>query len=540
MTASIKRKCRQYSVDYLSYGFIPSPYNCQLPMCLLCDHVFSNEAMKPSRLKEHFSTKHSDHVNKDIEFFQHLKDKAIKQKPVSDMFKKGNIKNRDGLVASYNISKLIAKCGKPHNIGETLILPAITEVISTVMHQSSPEIVRSIPLSNDTVSRRIAEIDVENQLIEILRVIEFSLQLDESTLHDNEALLLPYVRFTKDGVVFEELLFARSLVTDTRGVSIFEVVRSFFDYHNIPLSNIIPCSTDGAPSMIGCYRGCIALLKKAVPNVFTIHCVIHRQHLVAKNLSEKLNVSLQFVITAVNAIKTRALKDRLFRQLCHENGEQFERLLLHTEVRWLSKGNCLKRFNELFDTIIKFMDDFNPKLGHDISIRKHDIAYLADIFDKMNSLNLQLQGQNVNLIRTKSAVLSFINRLTLYRQNFCRREFYQFPYLQAVPDVTDDQLRVYASHIESIKEDMLIRFKDLGELNVPDWVVNPFTADLEKVEIEIQEVLAELQADIEARIEFGQHDFSTFWVQKKNILRWQQLWERSKLLIIAFPTYIFS
>ena len=179
-------------------------------MCLLCDHVFSNEAMKPSRLKEHFSTKHSDHVNKDIAFFEHLKDKAIKQKPVSDMFKKGNIKNKDGLVASYNISKLIAKCGKPHNIGETLILPAITEVISTVMHQSAPEIVRSIPLSNDTVSRRIDEmaIDVENQLIEILRVIEFSLQLDESTLHDNEALLLAYVRYTKDGVVFEELLFA--------------------------------------------------------------------------------------------------------------------------------------------------------------------------------------------------------------------------------------------------------------------------------------------------------------------------------------------
>ena len=35
------------------------------------------------------------------------------------------------------------------------------------------------------------------------------------------------------------------------------------------------------------------------------------------------------------------------------------------------------------------MDDFNPKLGHDISIRKHDIAYLADIFDKLNSLNFK-------------------------------------------------------------------------------------------------------------------------------------------------------
>ena len=69
---------------------------------------------------------------------------------------------------------------------------------------------------------------------------------------------------------------------------------------------------------------------------------MHRQHLVAKKLSDQLNSSLQVVNIAINSLKTRALKDRLFRQLCHENDEHFERLLLHTEARWL--------FNELFDT----------------------------------------------------------------------------------------------------------------------------------------------------------------------------------------------
>ena len=222
----------------------------------------------------------------------------MKRNTLSDMFKKGNTKSKDGMLASYNISKLIAKDGKPHSIGETLILPAISEVISTVMNQNAAEILRSIPLSNDTVARRIDEMasDVEIQLIHILQTTEFSLQLDESTLCDNEGLLLAYVRFTKEGATSEELLFAKSLVTDTRGESIFEVVQSFFEHHNIPLSNIIACSTDGAPSMIGCYRGFIALLKKAVPSVFFIHCVIHRQHLVAKKLSDQLNSSLQVVI----------------------------------------------------------------------------------------------------------------------------------------------------------------------------------------------------------------------------------------------------
>ena len=140
------------------------------------------------------------------------------------------------MVASYNISKLIAKDGKPHCIGETLILPAITEVITTVMNQNAAEIIRSIPLSNDTVARRIFDEmanDVEIQLTHILQTTKFSLQLDESTLCDNETLLLAYVRFTKDAAASEELLFAKSLVTDTKGESIFEVVQSFFQIHNI-------------------------------------------------------------------------------------------------------------------------------------------------------------------------------------------------------------------------------------------------------------------------------------------------------------------
>ena len=82
------------------------------------------------------------------------------------MIKKITTKNDDGFVASYNISLLIAKCGKPHTIGEKLILPAIKEVISTVMHQDASSVVRSIPLSNNSVSRRIDELakDVEQQL----------------------------------------------------------------------------------------------------------------------------------------------------------------------------------------------------------------------------------------------------------------------------------------------------------------------------------------------------------------------------------------
>ena len=97
MVTSGKKKCGQYSVDYLHYGFLPSPSSCQLPMCMIgANMFFSNEAMKPSRLKEHFSVKHPDHSNKDIAFFENLKAKKMKRNTLSIMSKKGNTKNKDG------------------------------------------------------------------------------------------------------------------------------------------------------------------------------------------------------------------------------------------------------------------------------------------------------------------------------------------------------------------------------------------------------------------------------------------------------------
>ncbi|KAF2345064.1 JmjC domain [Trinorchestia longiramus] len=170
-------------------------------------------------------------------------------------------------------------------------------------------------------------------------------QVNESTLPNNKALLLGYVRFIKDSEVVQELLFAKQLETETRGESIFAAVELFFKERGIPMKNIIACATDGAPALTGKYKGFLSYLKKAVPGVFTIHCVVHRQHLVAKNLSsDDLFKSFDAVIKAVNKIKCQPLNSQILKQLCHETGEEFDRLLLHTEVRWLSTGNCLKRF----------------------------------------------------------------------------------------------------------------------------------------------------------------------------------------------------
>ena len=278
-----KKKCRQYSAEYIKYGFVKSPCNEQLPMCLLCDQVFSNEGMKPSRMIVHLKSWHGDKADNGVEFFKNMRDN---RKTMGGMFGRVNKQNMDDLVVSYNNSLLIAKTGKPHTIGEKLILPTIQEAVTTVMHANGRSVIQSIPLSNDTVAKRIMmATDVENSLCSILRTTGFSLQIDESTLPSNEALLLAYVRFIQEGKLVEEMLFARPLVTDSKGESIFKVVESFFQEKEIPLRNIIGCATDGAPAMVGRHRGFISHMKSFVPELFAIHCLVHREHLVAKQLA---------------------------------------------------------------------------------------------------------------------------------------------------------------------------------------------------------------------------------------------------------------
>ena len=63
---------------------------------------------------------------------------------------------------------------------------------------------------------------------------------------------------------------ALSLNADTRGETVFQEVKTYFEKNQIPLTNVIACANDGAPSMMGRYHGFKAFLKAASPDVLTI------------------------------------------------------------------------------------------------------------------------------------------------------------------------------------------------------------------------------------------------------------------------------
>ncbi|KAI4811174.1 hypothetical protein KUCAC02_014091 [Chaenocephalus aceratus] len=160
---------------------------------------------------------------------------------------------------------------------------------------------RSVPLSNDTIRRRIEDMsaDIKSQLLERLRGTTFAVQLDESTDVSGSAQLIALVRYPWEGRIQEDFLFCQELTGRATGAQ----------------------SNDGS---------------------YPLHCMLHRQALASKSLSPELQSVLSTVVSVVNHIKCKP-QSRLFGQLCREMGAGQDTLLFHSEVRWLSRGKVLQR-----------------------------------------------------------------------------------------------------------------------------------------------------------------------------------------------------
>uniref|UniRef100_UPI003AABA6E5 zinc finger BED domain-containing protein 5-like n=1 Tax=Centroberyx gerrardi TaxID=166262 RepID=UPI003AABA6E5 len=194
--------------------------------------------------------------------------------------------------------------------------------------------------------------NVSEQLIQSIQESHFyALQLDESTDIANLSNLLAYVRYENNGEIKEEFLFCRSLPTRSTAEAIFDILNTFIVSNEIDWSKCVGVSTDGARAMLGQHSGVVGRVKAVAPQVASVHCSIHRQALATKKMPPDLKTVLDEAVKAVNFIKSRPLQSRLFAVLCGEMDSDHHQLLLHTEVRWLSRGKVLTRLSELRDEV---------------------------------------------------------------------------------------------------------------------------------------------------------------------------------------------
>ncbi|GBN19193.1 hypothetical protein AVEN_189898-1 [Araneus ventricosus] len=130
--------------------------------------------------------------------------------------------------------------------------------------------------------------------------------------------------------------------------------------------------------MMGKKTSYIKLMKDENPEM--LHGVIHRENLVARNISPVLYEAPKSVTDCSNAIKSNAKCKPLLKLFYEEQNADHVRLLIHNEVRWLSKWNCLKSIMKLFDTLSDFLID-KPEMKYLLTVNgKAFMSYLAISF----------------------------------------------------------------------------------------------------------------------------------------------------------------
>ncbi|XP_014298159.2 zinc finger BED domain-containing protein 5-like [Microplitis demolitor] len=437
-TAS-KEKKRIYDESYINFGFVDSDGS---PLCMLCSKLLPNSSMAPAKLRRHLETVHPESKDKSIDFFVRKKEQLLEnQKTMMHITKTINEKATE---ASYSVSYRIAQAGEAHTIAENLIKPCVSDIAKCMLDEKSAKHLSTVPLSNDTVSRRIHDLStyVKQELVTRLQKTRFALQVDESTDVAGLAILLVIVRYPYESSFEEDMLMCSPLPTNTTGEEIFNKINIFFEENNLSWNNCIDICTDGAKAMTSNTAGLVSRINNRARNCTSSHCILHRQALAMKQMPPNLKLVMDEAVKIINFIKSRPLQSRLFSLMCEDYGSKHKTLLLHTEVRWLSRGKTLTRLFELRAELQMFLSDtsFNLKDRLHKKTWLFRLSFMADIFQKLNELNLSLQGKQTTVFQACNKITAFKRKLDFWIICVGKREVESFTSLSEFVSDNDSEM----------------------------------------------------------------------------------------------------
>ena len=559
-------KRRKWNEDFINYGFrrpIGEEENLySSAQCLFCSTSFGNINVVKSKLLSHLTKQHPEHQNKCTKFFQSYLDAQKKQ---SHLFNKqmGHqvTQNKNMLLASLRMSHHMMKAKRPYTELERVVLPCL-EIAAELIHgrKKAVDKIKQIPLSDTTVGRRCAILseDLKQQLInKLLKAPSFSIQLDESTDITSEAQLMVFCRFPDAEAkrIVEHYLFCKPVGEKATAEAIFQKMNDFFEREGLDWSKCRAVTTDGAAAMQGSHTGVVKRIKQVSPKCVGIHCILHREALALKKL--KLNASevngqenelsdvLREVVEIVNSIRKSAKQQRIFSKLCKELNASSKKLILHSEVRWLSQGKVLSRVFELRAEIETFCNECrNPRASKFSNIYwVAKLAYLASIFDRLNQVNLSLQGKGGDIFRSSSKVNALKLKIPLWKKHAASRNFNDFPLLSQYMKEsewefedasTEDNLStLIVAHLNLLGDNLCAYFPEANDkrLEANSWIIQPFNEEPTE-----DEELLELRADLNQKIAFREMGYSDFWVYLLEFLEYKNLAKSAIDILVQMPT----
>ena len=247
--------------------------------------------------------------------------------------------------------------------------------------------------------------------------------MDESTDFTDKVQLTCYVRCYVQDKFYENLLGIAALEDRTTSKDILDALVSIVE-GEIKSEKFVAITTDGAPIMLGKQSGLVSWLKELDPDICSYHCIIH-QIVLCASLGQQYASAMMDVMKTVNYLRAiSALHHRKLRAFLQDAIDaKFNDLLLHNNVRWLSKGHVVERFWELREELKELLGQDETVKGKQFGSifnnqeKMKTIAFLADLTSHLENLNKKLQGKELNICELVSTVGAFQHKLSLFRDN---------------------------------------------------------------------------------------------------------------------------
>uniref|UniRef100_A0A8C0H0I0 Zinc finger BED domain-containing protein 5 n=1 Tax=Chelonoidis abingdonii TaxID=106734 RepID=A0A8C0H0I0_CHEAB len=274
-----------------------------------------------------------------------------------------------------------------------------------------------------------------------------------------------------------DLLLFESLQSNMTGEEIVNCINNCIRKHEINWEKCIDVCTDDARAMIGKMKAAVTRIISVAPESTKSHCILQRQALAVKKIPAYLKIMLDEAVQIINVVKSQPLQSRLFKILCEEKGSQHKTLLLHTEVR---------------------------------------LVYLADIFAKLNKINLSLQGMNVTIFTTMDKILLLKKKLEFWASSVEQNNFDCFPKVHEFLTEINSTVHEEASstilqHLCDLQASLLEYFPTTTYDN--PWVRNPFVITAKPVGFTAHdyENLIDLISDSDLKQKFKDLPLNNFW-----------------------------
>lgn len=480
--------------------------------CLVCQRTVVRDYK--FFIERHYRLCHSEYDklsnNDREELLRNLK-KPFYEKMINDSQESQAEKLPDRILkrkASFVIAAGLAKRCRPFEDG--MFYKELSDSVLECFGEKGAEmrkLINDIPVSSTTITRRTENISAfiySNIKDRIINCKYFSLCLDEYTDITDICQLMICVRTIDNNFeIHEEMLTMVALHGNVKGNTIFDVVNqelsSFADKNKF-------CSvcTDGAKVMVGKKEGFVGYLLKNGFNLYVFHCIIHQQALFTKNLN--LLATMQVAIKVINKIRGghNSLTHRKFKNFLDEIDAEYGDLLMHTEVRWLSKGRCLDRLFNLRKEVLLYFESNPSEDTKDLLKNFKDnnflqnFAFLTDMTELINQLNLQLQGRNKNIFELVFAVQQFKIKIDLLISQLKNSNLISLKRTSEIfQEFSSSNITEYVSVLENLLRNYSSRFHDFNKIeNMIELHDNPLLCNIENQTNDIKEELLKMRADL--------------------------------------------